>query len=83
MNGREKVVAKNGPFSLVFCQIVALMFPHRSVVAGRLDWWLVAVVCPPCVTVSLSREEETPHSSQGKREAEAGTGGPERITQRK
>lgn len=27
LNGREKVVAKNGPFSLAFCQIVALLFP--------------------------------------------------------
>jgi hypothetical protein len=25
------------------------MFPHRSVVAGRLDCWLVAMVFPPCV----------------------------------
>jgi hypothetical protein len=32
LTGREKVIAKNGPFSLTFCQIVALMFPHRSVV---------------------------------------------------
>jgi hypothetical protein len=31
LNGREKVVAKNGPFSLAFCQIVALMFLHRNV----------------------------------------------------
>jgi hypothetical protein len=37
LDGREKVVAKNGPFSLTFCQIVTLMLPHRSVVAGRLD----------------------------------------------
>lgn len=35
LNGHEKVVAKNGPFSLTFCQIVALMFPHRNVIAGR------------------------------------------------
>jgi hypothetical protein len=40
-------VAKNGPFSLTFCQIVALMLPHRSVVAGRLDELLVAMVFPP------------------------------------
>jgi hypothetical protein len=26
LNGREKVVAKNGPFSLSFSQIEALMF---------------------------------------------------------
>ena len=44
-----EVVAKNGPFSLTFCQIVALMFPHRSVVAGRLDELVVAMVFPPCV----------------------------------
>jgi hypothetical protein len=35
LNGREKVVTKNGPFSLTFCQIVAWILPHRSVVAGR------------------------------------------------
>lgn len=29
-------MAKKGPFSLTFYQIVDLMFPHRSVVAGRL-----------------------------------------------
>jgi hypothetical protein len=44
LNGREKVVAKNGPFSLTFCQIVALMLPHRSVFAGCL---LVAILFPP------------------------------------
>ena len=43
LNGREKVVAKNGPFSLTFCQIVAVMLPHRSSVAGRLDEMLVAI----------------------------------------
>ena len=42
--GGEKVVAKNGPFSLTFCQIVALMLPHRSVFAGLL---LVAIFLPP------------------------------------
>jgi hypothetical protein len=36
LNGREKVVEKNGPFSLTFCQIVALMLPHRSRFAGLL-----------------------------------------------
>jgi hypothetical protein len=30
LNGRGKVVAKNGPFSLVFCQIVALLQRIRS-----------------------------------------------------
>jgi hypothetical protein len=44
LNGREKVVAKNGPFSLVFSQIVALMLPHRSVLAGLL--WVV-ILFPP------------------------------------
>jgi len=39
-----KNCAKNGPFSLVFSQIVALMLPHRSVFAGLL---LVAIVFPP------------------------------------
>jgi hypothetical protein len=47
LNGREKVVAKNGHFSLTFCQMVALMLPHRSVVAGRLDKLLVAILFPP------------------------------------
>jgi hypothetical protein len=28
---------------------MALMFPHRSVVAGRLDEWVVAILFPPCV----------------------------------
>jgi hypothetical protein len=30
LNGRENVVPKNGPFSLTFCQMVALILPHRS-----------------------------------------------------
>jgi hypothetical protein len=50
LNGREKVVAKNGPFSLAFYQIVALMLPQRSVLAGRLDELVVATVFPPYVT---------------------------------
>lgn len=50
LNGREMGVAKNGPFSLTFCQIVVLMLPHRSVVASRLDELLVALVFPSCVT---------------------------------
>jgi len=44
LNGREKVVEKNGPFSLLFSQIVALMLPHRSWFAGLL---LVAILFPP------------------------------------
>ncbi|QPD02294.1 MAG: hypothetical protein Nkreftii_000068 [Candidatus Nitrospira kreftii] len=40
---------ESGLFSLTFCQIVALMFPHRDVVAGRLDELLVAMVSPPLV----------------------------------
>lgn len=33
------------PFSLLFCQMVALMLPHRSWLAGLL---LVAILFPPC-----------------------------------
>ena len=51
LTGHEKVVAKNGPFSLTFCQVVTLMFPHHSVVSGRLDDW-----------VALSQEEERHHT---------------------
>jgi hypothetical protein len=36
LNGREKIVEKNGPFSPTFCQIVGLMLPHRSVFTGLL-----------------------------------------------
>jgi hypothetical protein len=39
-----KNCAKNGPFSLTFCQIVALMLPHRSQFEGLL---LVAILFPP------------------------------------
>jgi len=42
--GRENVVEKKSPFSLTFCQIVALMLPHRSLFAGLL---LVAILFPP------------------------------------
>jgi len=38
------VVEKNGPFSLTFCQIVALMRAVSRVVAG---WLLVAILFPP------------------------------------
>jgi hypothetical protein len=64
LNGREKVVAKNGPFSLTFCQIVALMLLHRSVFAGCL---LVAILFPPFVEmkVALSMEEESQRTFQG------------------
>ena len=41
----ENVATKKGPFSLSFCQIVALMFPHRSVFVGLL---LPAILFPPC-----------------------------------
>ena len=44
LEGREKVVAKNGLFSLTFCQIVVLMLPHRSLFAGCS---LVAILFPP------------------------------------
>lgn len=46
LDGRETVVVKHGPFSLMFSQIVALMLPHRSVVAGRLDGLSVAILSP-------------------------------------
>jgi hypothetical protein len=39
-----KNCAKNGPFSLTFGQIVALILPHCSWFAGLL---LVAIVFPP------------------------------------
>jgi hypothetical protein len=43
-----------GPFSLIFCQIVALMLPHRSVFAGCL---LVAILVPPLLKwLALSQE---------------------------
>jgi hypothetical protein len=44
LNGREKIAEKNGPFSLVFSKIVALMLPDRSWFAGVL---LVAILFPP------------------------------------
>lgn len=46
LDGRETVVVKHGPFSLMFSQIVALMLPHRSVVAGRFDGLSVAILSP-------------------------------------
>jgi hypothetical protein len=54
--GLLKVVEKNGPFLLVFSQIVALTIPHRSVVAGLL---LVAILLPPLfeMKLALSRTE--------------------------
>lgn len=39
----RKVVGKNGPSSLTFCEIVAEMFLHRKMVPGRLDEWPVAI----------------------------------------
>jgi hypothetical protein len=36
VNDREKVVEMSGPLSLTFCQIVALILLHRSVLAGLL-----------------------------------------------
>lgn len=52
-----EVVEKNEPFSLEFSQIVALMLPYCSVLAGLL---LVAILIPPWfeLKVSLSRKEE-------------------------
>ncbi len=47
---RYNVYADKGhATTITFCQIVVFMFPHRSVVAGRLDCWLVAMVISPCV----------------------------------
>src|SRR5262249_17648537 len=65
LNGREKVVAKNDPFSLTFCQIVALMLPHRSVWVGFL--LLVAILFPPLfeMKLALSGEEESQCTFQG------------------
>lgn len=62
----QKGCWKNGPFSLTLCQIMALMFPHRSVVAGRLDELWVALFFPPLwiFKISLSREEETAQFTQ-------------------
>ncbi len=59
------------------------MLPHRSVVAGRLDKLLVAMVFPPCVNEgdSLTKGEEAPHRPRRKQEAEAGAGVLERIKQ--
>src|SRR5512145_1831011 len=53
-----KVVEKNGPFLLVFSQIVALTIPRRSVVAGLL--LVVAILFPPWfeMKLALSRERE-------------------------
>jgi len=57
LNGREKVVAKNGPFSLTFCQMVALMLPHRSVFAGFVGSHLVSSFVE--MKLALSQEEES------------------------
>jgi hypothetical protein len=43
-NVRVKFVEKKGPFTLIFCQVVALVFPHRSIFTGLL---LVANLFPP------------------------------------
>jgi hypothetical protein len=63
LNGRAKLVAKNGPFSLTFCQIVALILPQRSVLVGLL----VAILFPPLfeMKLALSREEESQCTFQG------------------
>ena len=59
LKGREKVVAKNGPFSLVFRHIMALMLPQRSVREGFL--LLIAILFPPLfeMKLALSGEEES------------------------
>lgn len=84
LNGRDKVVAKLGPFWLTFCQIVDLMLPHPTMIACRLAELLVAILFPPCGTVGdfLTEGGPAPHRSQRKQEAEALTDGPERITWR-
>ena len=59
-----KVVEKNGPFLLVFSQLVALTISRRSVVAGLL---LVAILFPPLfeMKLALSQEEESQCTFQG------------------
>jgi hypothetical protein len=60
LNGRENVVPKNGPFSMVFSQIAALMLPHHSWFAG---WLLAAIVCPPWLKCGgLSRRKRRVHA---------------------
>ncbi len=39
---------ENRLFPLTFCQIVALMLPHHSVVAGRSDDVVVAILFLLC-----------------------------------
>ena len=63
LNGREKVVEKNGPFSLTFFQIVALMLPHRSVVTGLLfGSHLMSSFVE--MKLALSQEEESQRAFQ-------------------
>nr|WP_281722463.1 hypothetical protein [Nitrosomonas nitrosa] len=84
LNGRKKVVAKNGPFSLTFCQIVASMLPQCSVVAGRFDELLVAMVYTLVWKEGnpLPRGREAPHRSQRKQEVETETDWPEKDKHR-
>ena len=57
---------------------------HHSLVAGCLQKWLFAMIFPPCVNEggSVTGGGESSHRSHRKQEAEAKTGGPDRITQR-
>jgi hypothetical protein len=57
LNGREKVFAKNGPFSLAFCQMVALMLPHRSVFGIVVGSIYVSSFVE--LNLALSRKEES------------------------
>jgi hypothetical protein len=81
--GRYVVVEKKGPFSPMFCQIVALTFPHQSVLAGFL---LVALLFPSFgdhESGSLMGRGEPQHISRRKRKTAADAGVPERNRQRK
>lgn len=66
LNGRGKVVAKNHPFSLVFSQIVALIFIHRSWFAGFLLF--VAISLPPWLEMklALAQAEESQGTFRGR-----------------
>ena len=61
-----KTCAKNGPFSLSFCQIVALMLPHLSAFEGLLCFLLVEM------KLALAQEEESRRTVHGGRRRRAG-----------
>jgi hypothetical protein len=56
-----KTCAKNGPFSLRFSQIVALMLPHRSRFVGLL----LLGACPILALVSSNHEITWSDSAAG------------------